>query len=156
MSDFVSGEMSGSDVEAILAGIKTIRGKMSFLKALSADEKNGMVKLGDKSRAFVEKSYDLAKNYGGDFLPAKFDVKEMGKDVELFKALSTVLLALNKLQEEVEDTLFCAGTDAYSSALAVYQYARNSKLGSSGLDGAVDELGKRFMRRAKSKDEPAT
>lgn len=153
VTNFVSGQLSASDIDTIMKAIETIRKAMPFLRALTEEEKRGLPKFGDKSHVFVQKSCELAKTYGSDFLPAKFDVKEMVQDVELMNKLSIVMLAISKLEEEIQDTWSAVSTDAYTAALVVYQYAKNSNLGTVGLDGALDELGKRFARRTKAKDE---
>ena len=42
-----------------------------------------------------------------------------------------------------------AGSEAYTAALLVYNYAKSSNVGTQGLDGVLDELGARFTRKAK-------
>ena len=63
-----------------------------------------MLKMGDKSRTFVQKTMELVKQ-NQDFLPRSFDVEEMQKDVDLFNDLYPILLSLQQLNELVEDTL---------------------------------------------------
>ena len=48
------------------------------------------------------------------------------------------------------------GSEAYTSALLVYQYARSAGKGAA-LDGALDALGQRFARKSRSAPaEPKT
>jgi hypothetical protein len=54
----------------------------------------------------------------------------------------------NQLQELLEDTYVAVGSEAYSSALTVYKYAKASDQG-AGLEGIVEELGQRFIQRTK-------
>ena len=63
--------------------IATLKQKLPFLIGLTKEERISMLKLGDKSRAFVQKTMELVKQ-NQDFLPRSFDVEEMQKDVDLF------------------------------------------------------------------------
>jgi hypothetical protein len=82
-----------------------------------------------------------------DILPRSFDLEEFKRDVALFEALYPVLIAIAQLNELIEDTVLEVGSEAYAAALLVYNYAKANGKG-SGLDGVVDELGKRFARKS--------
>ena len=143
----ISAAVQQADVDAAMAAITTIKTKLPFLVGLTTDEQKAMPKLGDKSRAFVTKALELATQNPG-FLPRDFDVEEMRKDVKLFDSIYPVQQALMKLSETLDDTATVIGSEAYVAALLVYNYAKSSGIGTSGLDGVVDELGQRFARKA--------
>jgi hypothetical protein len=103
--------------------------------------------MGDKSRAFVSKALEVARQ-NPDFLPRSFDIDEMRKDVQLFEAMYPIVVALAQLQELVDDTTMAAGSEAMAAALQVYNYAKASGQG-AGLEGMVEELGQRFARRTR-------
>jgi hypothetical protein len=84
-----------------------------------------------------------------DILPRSFDVAEMRKDVDLLSALSPVRSSLAQLSELVEDSYMATGSEAYTAALLVYQYARSAGKGAA-LDGALDALGQRFARKSRT------
>ncbi len=145
----VSATLSQPDKDAILAALQTIKQKLPFLVDLTVDEKKSLPKLGDKSRAFVDKALELAvKNPG--FLPRDFDIEEFKRDVAIFDALYSIQQSITILAEKVDDTYVAAGSEAYAAALVVYNYAKGSDIGTQGLDEVVDELGKRFARKIKS------
>jgi hypothetical protein len=75
--------------------------------------------------------------------------------VQLFEAMYPIVMALTQLQELLDDTYTAVGSEAYSAALQVYNYAKVSGQG-AGLESVVDELGQRFARRAKRKDAQPT
>lgn len=149
----VSAKISTADREAVMEAISTIRQKLPFLIDLSTEERKALPKLGDKSRAFVSKALEIAAQ-NPDFLPRSFDVDEMRRDIELFEALYPILLSLTQLQELVDDTSVAVGSEAYAAGLLVYNYAKASGKG-AGLDSMVDDLGRRFARKAK-KAQPQT
>jgi len=146
----VSAALDGTAITAIMNNLSAIRQSLGFLIALSETERRALPKLGDKSYAFVENSLQLATQNPG-FLPRDFSIEEMQKDYDLFKSLNPIRQALSKLAEEVDDTLMAVGSEAYVAALLVYNYASRSDVGTAGLDNVLDELGKRFARKLKTK-----
>ena len=141
----ISAQLSNADQAAVLAAINTIRQKLPFLLDLTPEERRSRPRMGDKSRAFVAQALNIAEQ-NADILPRSFDVAEMRKDVELVQALDPLLPALAQLQELVEDTYIAVGSEAYTAALAVYQYAKASGKGAA-LDNLLDALGQRFARK---------
>ncbi len=145
----VSAILSQTDYDAIMTAIDTINAKLPFLLNINQDDLQTVLRLGDKSRSFVEKAMEVATQNQG-FLPRDFDVEEMRKDINLFESLFAVRQALMKLSENVDNTYTVVGSEAYLAALIVYNYAKSSAVGTAGLDGTIDELGKRFARKAKT------
>jgi hypothetical protein len=143
----VSAKLSPADREAVMQAISTIRQKLPFLIDLTTEERKALPKLGDKSRGFVSKALEIAAQ-NPDFLPRSFDLDEMRRDIELFEALYPILLSLTQLQELVDDTSVAVGSEAYAAGLMVYNYAKASGKG-AGLETMVDDLGRRFARKAK-------
>ena len=144
----VNATLSPADQQAVLDAIATIKAKLPFLVDLTPTERQILPKMGDKSRAFVHKALEVATQNPG-FLPRDFDLAEMRHDVELFESLQPVVVALTQLQELVDDTVVGVGSEAYTAALLVYQYAKASNQGAA-LDELADALGRRFARKAKS------
>lgn len=56
----ISASLSQADREAVMSAIATIREKLPFLIDLTTQERRSLPKLGDKSRAFVSKSLEVA------------------------------------------------------------------------------------------------
>ena len=136
----VSANLSPDDIAAVQEAIATLKQKLPFLIGLTKEERISMLKMGDKSRAFVQKTMELVKQ-NQDFLPRSFDVEEMQKDVNLFNDLYPILLSLQQLNERVEDTLMVVGSEAYAAALVAYRYAKDANMG-AGLDD------RRFARKS--------
>jgi len=147
MDNRVSAKLSQADKDAVLTAIKTIKDKLPFLIDLTTEERRALPKLGDKSRAFVVKALEVATQ-NPSFLPRSFDLEEMRTDVELFESMYPILLGISQLSELIEDTAMEVGSEAYAAALLVYNYAKAADAG-AGLDGVVDEMGKRFARKSK-------
>lgn len=150
----ISASLPQADREAVMQAVATIREKLPFLIDLTTEQRRVMLKMGDKSRAFVSKALEVGTQ-NSDFLPRSFNLEEMRRDVELFEALSPVLLSLTQLQELVDDTCIAAGSEAYTAALAIYNYAKASG-DVTGLDAVIDEMGRRFTRRSRKKQPEAS
>lgn len=147
----VSASLAANNVQAIYEAIATIRANMPFLIDLSVEERKRLAKMGDRSRGFLDHAYEVAVQNPG-ILPRSFDTDEMTLDVELFRSMQPIRLAINQLHELVEDTYMAVGAEAYTHALAVYTYAKVSDTG-PGLDAAVKELSRRFARKSRGGDE---
>ncbi len=141
----VSANLSAADREEVMQAIATIKAKLPFLMDLTTEERKSLPKLGDKSRAFVSKTLEVATQ-NPDFLPRSFDLDEMRRDVELFEALYPILLSITQLQELLDDTFVAVGSEAYAAGLLVYNYAKANNKG-AGLDAALDDMGRRFARK---------
>ena len=144
--NLVSAELSDTDQADIMAAINIIRDKLPFLVSLTPSDRRAIAKLGDKTRAFVEKSMEFAIQHPG-YLPRLFDIEEMRRDVELFAALYPVLMSLIHLQELIQDTYMVVGQEAYAAARVVYKSAKSNGQG-AGLDAAIAEMGRRFSYKS--------
>lgn len=150
MQNKIDATISAATRDQILDLIAQIRALLPFLIDLTPEDRQALPKMGDKSRAFVSGSLQLATQ-DDSYLPRSFDVPEMRKDVELAEALYPIGVALKQLSEFVDDTYIQVGSEAYTAALVVYQSAKRNGQGAA-LDGLLDALGERFAR--KSKEEP--
>lgn len=149
----ISATLTQADRDAALAAISTVKENLSFLIDLTVEERKALPKMGDKSRAFVLKALEVATQ-NPDFLPRSFDLEEMRKDVQLFEAMYAIVVAVTQLHELLNDTHMTVGSEAYSAALQVYNYAKASGHG-AGLEAVVDELGQRFARKTKKTNPPS-
>lgn len=141
----ISATLSQQDIDAILGAIKLIKEKLPFLINLTADERRALNKPGDRSRNFIDKALEVATQ-NPDILPRLFSAEEMKKDIELSQKLQPILLALSQLQEVVDNTVAVVNSEAYASALAVYNYAKAAGK-AAALQDTLDELGKRFAKK---------
>jgi hypothetical protein len=142
----VSATISTDDVAAVKAALETVRQKLPFLIGLDPDTRRSLPRMGDKSRAFVRKCQDVAEQNPG-MLPRAFDLEEFKRDCALDEALLPISQSIGQLAEMVDDTLTAARSDAYFAALAVYRSAKMAGKG-LGLDGALDDLGRRFLHKS--------
>lgn len=151
----ISATLSDADRQAVMTAIDTIRQKLPFLTDLTPEDRRALPKMGDRGRVFVSQALELATQ-NPNILPGGFNTAEMRKDVELLAALDPILAALMQLGELVEDTYMAVSSEAYTSGLLIYQFARAAGRGAA-LDDALDGLAQRFARKtAKTTPKPTT
>ena len=151
--DLINASLSVQDKQAIMEAVHTIKDKLPFLIDLSKEDRRYLPKMGDKSRAFVDKAMEVATN-NVEILPRSFDLKEFERDIKLFSDLNSILITVSQLNELIDDTAIAAGSDAYRASLEVYAYAKIARKG-AGLDELKATMSKRFISKNKSKDASA-
>jgi len=144
-TELIKGELLPEQQEAVLKAFADIQAQLPFLIDLSTEDRRGLPKMGDKSRAFVDQGLALATQNEG-ILPRAFDLDEYRADVEMVRKMEPIMMTMRQLMKKMEDTFLAAGSDAYTQTLHVYQAAKLA-----GKDGSLDEhldsLGKRFARK---------
>ena len=110
--NLVSAQLSAEDQAAVMAAIQVIRQKLPFLIDLSPEDRQSLLKMGDKSRAFVSQTLEVAAQ-NENFLPRSFDLAEFRRDTALLNQLAPIATALSQVAELVDDTVTAVGSDAY-------------------------------------------
>ncbi|MDZ8068135.1 MAG: hypothetical protein RMY64_21310 [Nostoc sp. DedQUE08] len=139
----IAATLSPQDIQEIKAALQTVQRKMPFLITLSTEERRKLVKMGDKSLAFVNNSITAAQS-NREILPATFDVEELVQDYQLAAALTELLISMQQLTEQVDDTLMAVGSEAMTSSLTVYDYVKTASKKTPGLKTVAEQLGERF------------
>lgn len=112
------------------------------LIALSSDQRQRVVKMGDGSEAFVRKALDVISE-NMLLMPRNFDVDEMRRDVESHDALHARIVRITQLLEKAHHTDMALGSDAMVAALEGYSFLKSAGKG-EGVDALRKLLGKRF------------
>lgn len=146
----VSATLSAKDREEIEKALAVLQEKVPFLIGLTPEERKYLPKMGDKSRAFVRRALEVGQRNEG-ILPRAFDLNEMRRDVELYDDLLPLYLGVTQFAELLNDTLIEIGSEAYASALVVYNAAKSHGQ-AAGLEEALDDLGRRFARKTKKSE----
>ncbi len=153
MNNRVSASLEANDRAEVIAALQTIKDKLPFLLSLTADERKALAKMGDRNLPFVKKALEVATQ-NPDFLPRTFDLEELRKDVELFEAMYPLMIAFSQIQVSLNDTYMTVGSEAYTAALKVYNYAKANG-DDAGMEPLVDELAQRFNRKTKKSSSEA-
>ena len=139
----IAATLSPQDIQEIKAALQTVQKKLPFLITLSTEERRKLVKMGYKSLAFVNNSITAAQS-NREILPATFDVEELVQDYQLAAALTELLISMQQLTEQIDDTLMAVGSEAMTSSLTVYDYVKTASKKTPGLKTVAEQLGERF------------
>ena len=139
----INTTLSNADLQDIQHAIDTIQQKLPFLITLILDERKRLYKMGDKRLAFVQNSLNAAQS-NRNILPASFDLEGFTNDYRLAISLTELLMRLNQLTEQVDDTLLAVGSEAMGSSLTVYDYVKTAAKKTPGLKAIAEQLGNLF------------
>ena len=146
-SNRINADFTVEQREQAKAALAALAEKLPFLIDLSSEERAAMPRFGDKSRGFISKALDIAEDHE-EILPRSFSLDEFRADVEVIENLYAIRNGIETLLGKVNDTWFAAGSEAYAAALLVYQYAKVHNLATGALEASLDDLGRRFARKA--------
>lgn len=135
--------LSEQDIQDIKQALDLIEAKMPFLVTLSTDDRKRLYKLGDKRFNFVRNSFSAAQS-NPEILPSSFNVREFSRDYQLTLQLSELLLRLQQLQEQVDDTMTVVGSNVMAQSLTVYDYVKTASKSTPGLKSVAEQLGTAF------------
>jgi hypothetical protein len=140
-------------VQAALDVIKTELGPL--LISLTPEERKNMLRMGDKTVAFVQKTTDYAST-NPSFVPPFVKLDELKQDAAGLAALAPILRQLEQLSLDTDSTLMVAGSEAYTNALTIYQNIKfQAQNHQQGAQAAYEELRVRFPGSSNAGRKPS-
>ena len=148
----INATLTAEQREKAKTALAALSEALPFLIDLGSEERTSMPKFGEANRSFVVKALAIAEAHP-EILPGGLSVEEFRADVQLIEALYPIRHAAETLFRKIEDSYFAAGSEAYVSALLVYQYAKFHNVHTGALEGTLDDLGRRFARKTRKSTE---
>jgi len=150
MENRINVVLTPENKDTVFQAIGSVKTGLPFLIKLSKNERNGIQKVDDARKPFVEKAIDSATHDANlNPAPGTTMLALAPNDVDLYGFLVTVENDLNQLLESVRDTKQLAGAEAYKVARLVYDKAKmNVKLDVPGSQAIADELGKLYKQKS--------
>lgn len=148
----ISAAVSAAQSTAVMKSIDSINDalKDALIINLTADERSGMLKMGDKTLAFVQKALEYAKQNAA-LCPAFLELPEAQKDYELAASLEVIRQKVAALLRAIEDAEMVAGSEAYDAALIFYNSVKGAARSNiAGSQAIVDDLKVRFPGKRRS------
>lgn len=148
MANQFNQDVSAAKLQKVQAALDVIKTELGpLLISLTPDERKSMLRMGDKTVAFVQKTTDYASTTPS-FVPAFVDLAELKQDAAGLAALAPILRQLEQLALDTDSTLMIAGSEAYTNALTIYQNIKfQAQNHQQGAQAAYDELKTRFPGR---------
>ncbi|MCX8057399.1 MAG: hypothetical protein N3F03_07320, partial [Ignavibacteria bacterium] len=137
--NLISVDFPQEKMQEVLNNLEEIKNKLDFLVELNAEEKNFLLKLGNKFLPFVEKAKQVL-DANPEIMSPLFNIEEFKRDYQLLKNLTPILNSLNQLREAVEDTIFIAGSDVFEAALEIYSAIQINRDKIPGMDTIYNEM----------------
>lgn len=150
--NIISIQIPESDVKQVVEYLGKIQEILKpYLIALSPDERQKMLKMGDKTVSFVEKTLDYVKS-NPEFVPSYMNILEFEKDATAVKNLVSMQNPMVQLEQGINDTEMLAGSEAYTAALIYYNSVKQAAKNNVPNAAAIyDDLSKRFDKQGKKK-----
>ena len=150
--NLVDINLTADALTAVDNALSALEASLVPLVALTPDQRQQLVKMGDKSEAFCRQAgHVFAENPG--ILPGSFDLPGYQRDLAALDALRPRLLRLSKLYQRAQDTDMALGSDLMANALQGYAFLKVAGKG-QGLDEMRRMLSARFARSKAGSSEP--
>ncbi len=146
----ISINFSNEELEKINQAIKVLQQiLLPKLVKLNPEQRQEIAKMGDKTLAFVTKSYEYAKQNPA-LVPAYLDINEMKTDLDAVESLRQIFSPLQEIAQDLEDSMMVSGSEAYIASLSFYNAvkgASKSKIWAS--EQIYNDLSQRFVGRSR-------
>ncbi len=119
----IEAHLTKEDQQEVLDALAEIRELLPFLLNLTAEERQALPKMGERSRAFVDEALALARE-NPELTPEDFDLEDMEEDIALYDNLQPILFGVMQLEDLLLSTAVAASSDVYSAALEIYERAK--------------------------------
>lgn len=145
MQNLVSLVLSAEQLTAIEQAAAVLEANLTGLISLSGEQKQQMVKTGEKSEMFCLKVLSLmAQNT--EVLPANVKPEDALADQRAREQLRPILQRLGKLVQRLFDTELALGSDVMAAALHGYKMLKANGRG-YGLETLQRDVGGRFAKK---------
>ncbi|MNJ92921.1 hypothetical protein D3C87_105960 [compost metagenome] len=148
----ISAEITAAQSTAVIENVSQITDTLKHVLTinLTTDDRSHMLKMGDKTLAFVQKALEYASQNEA-LCPVFLSLPEAKKDYELAAALQAIKQRVSALLRAIEDAEMVAGSEAYDAALIFYNSvkgaARSNIAGSQVIE---NDLKNRFPGRRRT------
>lgn len=152
----IAVQVSQADLQKMtdfITGLQNVL--VPYVIGLSDQERHDILKIGDKSVAFVDKCMDYTET-NPEFIPNNLDVPSMQIDVTAINQLYPLLQQLMQITTNLSDTVMLSGSEAFKGALLYYGGVQmGMKTNEPNAKTIYDDLSQRYSGRAAVTDKPA-
>jgi hypothetical protein len=137
-------------IAAVLENLQNCKNLLDpYVLALTPEERQSILKMGDKTVATVLKTKDYVVS-NPQFVPSYMNVEEFVADATVVNQLTPITNLATQLSRNVEDTIMVAGSEALQEALLYYgQVKEAASKGIPSAEPIYDDLKQRFAKKPK-------
>ncbi|WP_097130802.1 hypothetical protein [Pedobacter xixiisoli] len=148
----VSAEITAAQSTAVMQNVDNINNVLKDVLTinLTTDDRSHMLKMGDKTLAFLQKALEYASQNMA-LCPTFLSLPEAQKDYELAAGLQVIKQRVSALLRAIEDAEMVAGSEAYDAALIFYNSVKGAARSNIGGSQAIEnDLKNRFPGRRRT------
>jgi len=152
LNNKISAEITAEQMAKVTAQLQEAKAALKdvLIFNLTADERQGMLKMGPKTLAFVGRAISHAKQ-SPDLVLSFLDVTEAQKDYKLAADLYEVYLETSKFLRSIEDSMMVAGGEAYEATLVFYNAVKGAHRSNiAGTQDVYEDLKQQFPRNRRN------
>ena len=124
-----------------------------YLFSLTPKERSEMLKMGDKTLSFVEKTHDYVRHYPA-LAPSYLDTAAFDADMADATGLRVLCTTARQLADNIDDTAMIAGSEAYHASLVFYNAVKAAaEQNIAGAKEVYNDLKTRFPRGKRKTDD---
>ena len=143
-SNNVSQQITAAQKTAATNSINDLKLLFAWLLNLTPEDRKKILKMGNKSVAFVRKVLAALKA-NPQVVPASFSVIEFEKDLNLYDDMLAILMLLRPLFEGFGDTLLLLGSELMKQGNAGFAILKEGAKTNSALSETVKDIGRRYQ-----------
>ncbi|MBT9395169.1 hypothetical protein KLP40_18520 [Hymenobacter sp. NST-14] len=149
MPNQFSADIPAAAIQQAQQAIEALRTALeAYLHPLTPEERRTMLRMADKTVAFVQKTAEYATTSPA-FVPSFVSLDEMKRDLTGLAQLTPLYQQLAQLTELLDSTMMVAGSEAYGNALTIYNNIKfMAHHRQPGAQTAYDDLKQRFPGRS--------
>lgn len=154
LDNLITQELTAEEVTSIGQALDTIIGIMERKAVnLTTAERRQYGNVADYNKIFIDKVKTIMEQTPST-VPPTVNKTEFDRDYKLSQQLAEPIRKVNRIAEMFSDTKRIADYDAYSTALAYYQYIKFlSTQNSAGTTAIYSELKKHFKKAGKAQED---
>ncbi len=145
--NLVSVQVPAQDLETAIEKLDDVKTILKpFLIALKAKEREGSIRMTEKSLPFVERIVEYAQSHP-QFKPSYMRLDELLIDLKAVEDLTLLYREVNQLCENLNDTILLSGAEAFTESMAYYNSVKQAaKMNVPEAKSIHEDLKNRFAK----------
>jgi hypothetical protein len=140
-----TASIQGKNLDAVMKCLEEAeKAASSDTKILSPKERRKILKMGNKTLAFVKSCYEFAKK-NPELCPKYFDMDGFEEDYNDALGLNVAINMATQVRDTLVNTQMCAGSEAFQTALLFYTSIKTAAANHiPGARSIYEDLRKRY------------
>jgi hypothetical protein len=145
----VAVKIADADLQNITKLITDLQAAIApYVITLTAEDRKSLLKMSDKSVAFVNKNLGYTTT-NPEFIPPYLSVPDFQTDADAVNQLHPLFKEIKQIADNLDDTIMLSGSEAYTGALLYYNSVKQAIKGNVPNTKTIyDDLSQRYPGRS--------